>query len=59
MPTNCSADVEAAILHIDQAFTSGNTDKINAIKAAFGFQDMTHLDDVAGACKSPGHIDVT
>lgn len=50
MPVNCSSDVEAAITQIDNVFTSGNTEKINEIKAAFGFQDMTHLDDVAGAC---------
>ncbi len=59
MPVNCSADVEAAIVHIDQALTSGNTVEINKIKDAFGFQDMTHLDDVAGARKFPGHVDVT
>jgi hypothetical protein len=49
MPQNCSADVEAVISHIDQVFTSGSTSQINQIKSNFGLQDLTHLDDVAGA----------
>jgi hypothetical protein len=50
MPKNCSADVEAVIAHIDQVFASGDQPAINALKATFGMVDMTHLDDVAGAC---------
>jgi hypothetical protein len=49
MPKNCSADVEAVISHIDQVFTWGTTAQINEIKANFGLQNLTHLDDVAGA----------
>lgn len=51
MPQNCSADVEAVIAHIDQVFTRGSPSQINSVKAAFGLQNMTHLDDAAGARK--------
>ncbi len=51
MPQNCSADVEAVIAHIDQVFTSGTKTQISQLKAMFGWQNMTHLDDAAGACK--------
>ena len=51
MPQNCSADVQAVIAHIDKTFTSGTTNEINAIKDTFGLSDITHLDDVAGACE--------
>ena len=51
MPKNCSADVEAVIAHVDKVFTSGSHSEINSIKASFGLQNMTHLDDVAGACE--------
>ena len=49
MPKNCSADVETVIAHIDKTFTSNNRAEINRIKTLFGLQNMTHLDDVAGA----------
>ena len=51
MPKNCSADVEAVISQIDQVFTKGPQSQINQIKSAFGLGALTHLDDVAGACK--------
>ena len=51
MPQNCSADVQAVVAHIDKTFTSGTTNEINAIKDTFGLGDITHLDDVAGACE--------
>jgi hypothetical protein len=49
MPKNCSADIEAIISHIDQVFMRGTTSQINEIKANFGLQNLTHLDDLAGA----------
>ncbi|EJD01632.1 uncharacterized protein FOMMEDRAFT_111593 [Fomitiporia mediterranea MF3/22] len=52
MPANCSADVQAAIAHIDQVFTHGSTAEIASIKSNFGLGDMTHLDDVAGALRN-------
>ena len=52
MPQNCSADIQAVIAHVDQVFTSGTTSQINALKANWGMQEVTHLDDVAGACTS-------
>ncbi|THG98113.1 hypothetical protein EW026_g4011 [Hermanssonia centrifuga] len=51
MPANCSADVEAVIAHIDSVFSSGSTSEINHIKALFGWQDLTHLDDAAGSLR--------
>lgn len=51
MPVNCSADVEAVITHIDQVFSGRDQKAINEIKDMFGLTVMTHLDDVAGACK--------
>jgi hypothetical protein len=50
MPSNCSADVQAVLAHIDEVFSGNNTDDINDIKAAFGMSDVAHLDDVAGMC---------
>jgi hypothetical protein len=50
MPKNCSADVAAVMAYIDQVFMSSNQSAIQAIKDSFGMGDMTHLDDVAGAC---------
>ena len=47
------ADVEAVIAHMDQVFTTGTTSQINALKATFGLQNVTHLDDVAGARTFP------
>ncbi|KAI0701175.1 peptidase S28 [Cytidiella melzeri] len=52
MPKNCSADVEAVISHIDEVFTIGTAAQKNQIKANFGLQNMTHLDDVAGALRN-------
>ena len=51
MPQNCSADVQAVVAHIDKTFTSGTKDEINSIKDTFGLGNVTHLDDVAGACE--------
>ena len=52
MPKNCSADVEAVIAHVDQVFTTGSQSEIDSIKANFGLENLTHLDDVAGSRKS-------
>lgn len=49
MPKNCSADVQAAIAHVDSVFTSGSTNAIASLKATFGLEDVKHLDDAAGA----------
>ncbi|KAI0065737.1 peptidase S28 [Artomyces pyxidatus] len=51
MPKNCSADVQAAIAHIDQVFASGNTAAISAIKNSFGMGDVVHPDDVTGSLR--------
>lgn len=58
MPQNCSADVEAVIGHIDQVFTSGNQAQITQIKTLFGLQNMTHLDDLAGARTSSPSMEI-
>ncbi|KAJ3558317.1 hypothetical protein NM688_g1004 [Phlebia brevispora] len=52
MATNCSADVEAVIAHIDSVFTGSNQTQINQLKAMFGWQNLTHLDDAAGALRN-------
>ncbi|CAL1700044.1 unnamed protein product [Somion occarium] len=52
MPKNCSADVQAVIAHIDQVFTFGSKKAINDLKASFGMESLTHLDDVAGALRN-------
>ena len=49
MPQNCSADVQAVIAHVDEVLTSGTDDEIRKLKANFGMEDLTHLDDIAGA----------
>ena len=49
MPANCSADVQAAILRVDQTFTGNNATAIQALKESFNMGDVSHLDDVAGA----------
>ena len=51
MPQNCSSDIQAAISHIDEVFASGSQPEIDAIKAKFGFEDLTYLADVVAACK--------
>lgn len=51
MPKNCSADVQAVIAHIDAVFTTGPQSQIDQIKSTFGLSELTHLDDVAGACQ--------
>lgn len=53
MPKNCSADVQAVIKHVDQVFTNGNTSQVSSLKANWGMQDVTHSEDVAGACTLP------
>ncbi|KAF8513795.1 serine carboxypeptidase S28-domain-containing protein [Gautieria morchelliformis] len=52
MPKNCSADIEAVITHIDQVFTSGTPQEKQTIKATFGLEDVTHLDDAAGSLRN-------
>ncbi|KAH9855013.1 peptidase S28 [Lenzites betulinus] len=52
MAPNCSADIEAAIAHLDQVFTSGSKQEINNIKAMFNMSALTHLDDIAGALRN-------
>ncbi|THG94869.1 hypothetical protein EW026_g6683 [Hermanssonia centrifuga] len=52
MPANCSADVEAVIGHIDSVFTNGSTSDIDQLKALFGWQNLTHLDDAAGSLRN-------
>ncbi|KAI0054263.1 hypothetical protein BV25DRAFT_1776703, partial [Artomyces pyxidatus] len=54
MPQNCSADVQAAIAHIDSVLTSGNTSAINSLVHLFGVSGLKHLDDFAATLK--GHI---
>ena len=49
MPSNCSADVQAVISHVDTTFRGKNTTAIQIIKENFGLGNMSHLDDVAGA----------
>lgn len=51
MPQNCSADVQAVIRYIDQVFTGGSQSDINFVKANFGLESLTRLDDVAAARK--------
>jgi hypothetical protein len=51
MAANCSADVEVAISHVDQVLSGRNQTAIQQIKELFGLGEMTHLDDVAGACE--------
>ncbi|KIM46447.1 hypothetical protein M413DRAFT_314906 [Hebeloma cylindrosporum] len=52
MPSNCSADVQAVISHIDTTFRGKNTTAIQTIKENFGLGAMSHLDDVAGALRN-------
>ncbi|KIP11822.1 hypothetical protein PHLGIDRAFT_10371 [Phlebiopsis gigantea 11061_1 CR5-6] len=52
MPKNCSADVEAVVAHVDQVFTNGTKAQISALKANWGLQNVTHLDDVSGALRN-------
>jgi hypothetical protein len=51
MSANCSADVQVAISHIDEVFSGNNKTAIQEMKDLFGLGEMTHLDDVAGACE--------
>lgn len=50
MAKNCSADVEKVISHVDQVFTTGTKKQQQDLKVLFGMGNVTHLDDVAGAC---------
>ena len=50
MPKNCSADVEAVTAHFDDVFENGTQSEIDALKDAYGMANVTHLDDVTGAC---------
>ncbi|CAK5262521.1 unnamed protein product [Mycena citricolor] len=52
MAPNCSADIVAAISHIDKVFTGSNTTAIQAIKNTFGMGAMTHLDDLVSALRN-------
>ncbi|KAI0065544.1 peptidase S28 [Artomyces pyxidatus] len=49
MPQNCSADVVAALTHIDGVLTSGNSSAIDTLVGNFGFPGLNHsrLDDFA------------
>jgi hypothetical protein len=49
MPANCSADVAAVVAHFDKTFTGKNKTAIDNLKATFGMEEMSHLDDVAGS----------
>ena len=49
MAKNCSADVEAVISHVDKVFTSGTKSEIDELKDMFNWNNLTHLDDAAGA----------
>lgn len=51
MPKNCSADVEAVITHVDTVLTTGSKSQISQLKDLFGLSALTHVDDVASACK--------
>lgn len=48
MPSNCSADVQAVLAHIDDVFATNDTDSIAELKDMFGMADVTHADDFAG-----------
>jgi len=48
---NCSSDIQAVIKHIDTVFKGNDKSAINAIKDNFGLTNLTHVDDVAGACE--------
>ena len=50
MPQNCSNDVQAAIVAFDAAIPDEKA--FAAIQASFGLADVTHKDDVMGACAS-------
>ncbi|KAL5529968.1 hypothetical protein ACEPAF_6225 [Sanghuangporus sanghuang] len=52
MPSNCSADVQAVIAHIDQVFTRGSKSEIAKLKANWDLGAVSHLDDVAGALRN-------
>ena len=56
MPSNCSADVQAVIAHVDETFTKGSSAEIQALKDNWGLGVMTHLDDVAGSRKTADSI---
>ena len=56
MPSNCSADVQAVIAHVDETFTKGSPAEIQALKDNWGLGVMTHLDDVAGSRKTADSI---
>ncbi|KAH9943103.1 uncharacterized protein BXZ73DRAFT_97158 [Epithele typhae] len=54
MATNCSADVQAVIAHIDSVFTSKNQESINTLLAMFNMTALApHLDDAAGSLSLP------
>ncbi|KAI0332898.1 peptidase S28 [Cubamyces sp. BRFM 1775] len=52
MAKNCSADAEAVIAHVDTVLNSSNTTAIQALKANFGLDGVTHDDDFAYALAS-------
>ncbi|KAI0065739.1 peptidase S28, partial [Artomyces pyxidatus] len=49
MPQNCSADVQAAVKHIDEILENRNATAISALKSSFGMGDLVHSDDFASA----------
>jgi hypothetical protein len=52
MAKNCSADVQAVIERVDRVILSKNATAINALKANWGLEKMTHADDFAGALRN-------
>ncbi|KZT55218.1 hypothetical protein CALCODRAFT_498923 [Calocera cornea HHB12733] len=53
MPKNCSADWQALIAHFDSIATNGTQEQQQAIKMQLGLPNVTHLDDVASALRTP------
>ena len=49
MPSNCSADVQAVIAHVDSVLSGPNTNATNQLKHLFGLVDLKHSDDFAAA----------
>jgi hypothetical protein len=44
-PKNCTKDVAQVIDYIDSVLLNGSQKEIDALKASFGFQNLTHNDD--------------
>ncbi|TBU33004.1 peptidase S28, partial [Dichomitus squalens] len=53
MPSNCSADVQAVIAHVDSVFSSKSEAAINELLLVWNFTTLRpHLDDAAGALRN-------